>query len=297
MNLPRSHFAATTAAVLLWSASFIATKIAYTDFSPMMLGFARFFVAAIVLGVIRASGSDSSPAPKGRELRAVAWSAFLGITLYFAAENVGVQLTSAGNAALIVASYPAITALLEFFVCNVRPCPQKMLGIILAVAGVAVLTPGGTGGEDNTLAGNVLLVAAGVVWAGYNFSVRSLSEKYSPLTLSYYQMLFGTIFFLPLAWAEHDAVRSISFAGGAALVYLSLGCSVAAFMLYNFGLRKLAASTAISLMNLVPVVGLLLSAVILRESVSMQQIFGGIVVMLGVALSVRERPTETQTAS
>lgn len=70
-----------------------------------------------------------------------------------------------------------------------------------------------------------------------------------------------------------------------ALIFLGIGCSVIAFLLYNYGLRKLAASTAVSLMNLVPVLGLLFSVLILHESVTMQQIIGGIIVICGVTLS------------
>ncbi len=41
-------------------------------------------------------------------------SGVLGTTLYFSLENIGVELTTASNAAIIVASYPAITVLMEF---------------------------------------------------------------------------------------------------------------------------------------------------------------------------------------
>jgi drug/metabolite transporter (DMT)-like permease len=46
----------------------------------------------------------------------VALSGLFGITLYFTLENIGVCMTSASNAALIVASFPALTTLLEFFI-------------------------------------------------------------------------------------------------------------------------------------------------------------------------------------
>lgn len=49
-------------------------------------------------------------------------------------------MTSASNAALIVASFPAITALLEFFLYRSKPSLQKILGIFLAITGVAILT-------------------------------------------------------------------------------------------------------------------------------------------------------------
>nr|WP_241396490.1 EamA family transporter [Clostridium beijerinckii] len=70
-----------------------------------------------------------------------------------------------------------------------------------------------------------------------------------------------------------------------ALIYLSVGCSIVAFLLYNLGLRKLSASISVSLMNLVPVLGLIFSILILHESVSTVQILGGVIVIIGVILS------------
>lgn len=59
---------------------------------------------------------------------------------YFAAENIGVQHTSASNASLIVASFPAMTALLEFIIYRRRLERKKLFGIILAFGGVGILT-------------------------------------------------------------------------------------------------------------------------------------------------------------
>ncbi|AQS04986.1 drug/metabolite transporter (DMT)-like permease [Clostridium beijerinckii] len=70
-----------------------------------------------------------------------------------------------------------------------------------------------------------------------------------------------------------------------ALIYLSVGCSIVAFLLYNLGLRKLSASISVSLMNLVPVLGLIFSILILHERVSTVQILGGVIVIIGVILS------------
>ncbi len=75
-------------------------------------------------------------------------------------------------------------------------------------------------------------------------------------------------------------------------VYLSLGCSVGAFLLYNFGLRKLSASTSISLMNLVPVFSIIFSATILNETISLRQIVGGVIVIIGVILSTTTKQRE-----
>lgn len=278
------YYLASTGAVVLWSASFIATKLAYETFAPIQLAAVRTLFAVILFWFMRKITSNNEQIQKEDRMR-IALSGFLGITLYFAIENIGVSMTSSSNSALIVASFPAVTTLLEFFIYHSKPNVKKILGIILAIIGVAVLTQINVDGNSKSMLGNIILIGAGVVWAFYNFITRDLTNKYSAMTLTYYQMLAGFIFFLPFVIIEGKTWRMPTMTSASALIYLSVGCSIVAFLLYNLGLRKLSASISVSLMNLVPVLGLIFSILILHESVSTVQILGGIIVIIGVILS------------
>lgn len=279
-----SYYLASIGAVVLWSASFITTKLAYETFAPIQLGAARTFFAVITFWFIRSIYKNKEKISRKDRTR-VTVSGILGITLYFTIENVGVSMTSSSNAALIVASFPAVTTLLEFFIYHTKPTIRKVLGIILALIGVAVLTQVTIDGSSNSLFGNTILIGAGIVWAFYNFITRDISSKYSAMTLTYYQMRVGAIFFVPFVIIEGGTWKIPSITSISALIFLSLGCSVAAFILYNLGLKKLSASISVSLMNLVPVLGLVFSVLILSEAVSIIQILGGIVVIIGVVIS------------
>ena len=65
-----------------------------------------------------------------------------------------------------------------------------------------------------------------------------------------------------------------------------------AFLLYARGLRGLDASSAVSVMNLVPVFGVLFAVLLLGEPVGLLQVVGGLVVIAGVTLSVRGDPDD-----
>ncbi len=282
------YYLATTSAVLLWSASFIATKLAYETFAPIQLGAVRTFFAVIIFWITRLLTGEKEKI-KREDRILIAFSGFLGLTLYFTIENLGVSMTTASNAALIVASFPAVTILFEFFLYHSKPTIKKVFGIIMALIGVSILTQITVEGNSTSFLGNVILLSAGFVWAFYNFISRRLSGKYSAMTLTYYQMLAGTILFTPFVFMEAGEWTLPSFTSFGSLVYLSVGCSVMAFLLYNLGLRKLSASVSVSLMNLVPIFGLVFSITILGEAVSAIQIFGGLIVILGVALSSIEK--------
>lgn len=282
------YYVASVIAMILWSASFIATKIAYSVFAPIMVGFVRFLIATVILGAVCLSKRNFAK-PGKKDMKTIALSGLLGVTLYFAAENIGVKYTSASNASLIIASYPAITALFEFIIYRIKPGIKKSFGIALAFAGIAILAfTQDNATNPKVLIGNIILIATGIIWTFYNFTTRSVANKYSPVTLSFYQMLFGTIFFIPLVFIEQGSIGTITTSGVLAMIYLACGCSVAAFLLYNFGLRKLTAATSVSLMNLIPIFGLILSALILHETISAKQIASGIIVILGVILSTNE---------
>ncbi|PJN91545.1 DMT family transporter, partial [Bacillus sp. mrc49] len=126
---------ASIVAVLLWSTSFVATKIAYTSFTPLTLGAARFVIAAVILGIILLCKKDKTKPPI-KDIGLMSVSGVLGTTIYFGLENIGVEITTASNAAIIVASYPAITALIEFLFYRIKIPWIKGLGIAIAMFGV-----------------------------------------------------------------------------------------------------------------------------------------------------------------
>ncbi len=285
----RNHFASVIGALLIWSTSFIGTKIAYASFPPITLGAARFIIASIILGILVVLKKEFIK-PEPKDMKLIAASGILGITIYFTMENIGVKWTTAINAALIVASYPAITTLLELMIYKEKPSFYKTAGIALAIGGVYLVSYTGNGVHgENQLAGNMILIATGIVWALYNFTTRKVVNKYPAVTLSFYQTAIGTVCFVPLAFIEMDRWTVPNAISLSALIYLGVFCSVAAFMLYNFGLRRLSASTTVSLMNLVPAFGAIFSVLILHEPISLRQCMGGAIVVLGVMLSVKQQ--------
>lgn len=278
------YYLACISAVILWSGSFITTKLAYETFAPIQLGAGRTLIAALIIWIIRKI-TNSTEKIRNKDRKRLLLSGLLGITLYFTLENIGVQMTSASNAALIVASFPAITALLEFFLYRSKPSLQKILGIFLAITGVAILTQIKVDGSNQSFWGNLILLGAGIVWACYNFVTKDITRKYSAMTITSYQMTVGTLCFIPFLLWEDEAWKMPNVISITSLLFLSIGCSVAAFILYNYGLKKLSASASVSLMNLVPVLGIVFSVFLLKEIVTLTQVIGGAIVIIGVILS------------
>ncbi len=275
-------------AILFWSSSFIATKIAYQSVSPLLLCLIRFAVASILMGVIFLLKGNRQKIDK-QDLKHVLLSAILGISVYYALENVALQKTSASDTSLIEAAFPALTALIGLTVYRERPSKRMLAGILISIAGIAVLTEYDPS-ESSSFFGNLLLLIDGFLWGFYNYETKSISGKYDSLTLTFYQTVIGTIFFLPMLALEKPILTELSVSAVLAILYLSAACSVAALLLYNYGLKGIPAANAAIIMNLMPIFGVFFSWLILKETISLRQVIGGIIILIGVSVSTTRQP-------
>ena len=282
-------------ALIIWSSSFVAIKIAYETFPPITLGAARFVVAALILGLLTLLPKNRKKLEK-KDIIPVAVSGLMGITLYAVLQNIAMQWTSASSATLIIASYPAITLLLESLIYKVKLNPFKIIGILIAIVGVVILSyVKADTRQQGELLGVLLLLVAGVAWAFYNFLTKKVVNRYPSISLLFYQTLFGAIFMAPLALFERGDWAPPTVLSFSMMLFLGLFCSVVAFLLYNNGLKKLPASSVTSMLNLVPIFGVFFSWVLLGEMVTLRKIIGGVVIIAGVMISARQgKPKEIE---
>lgn len=288
---PRARWLAIGAvllAALLWSTSFALTKLTLAEVPPLTIGAMRFGVAAVILGALVRVGRERTPLTR-RQRWQIGAAGLLGITAYFTIENIGVDLASASDATLIVASYPIITLAIEVLSGRARFSPVRVVGMMLAVAGVWLVVdvgPGGPGAGEHRLAGDALLVLGGVVWALYNIVARREGSGAPAVVVTYYQTLAGAGGFVLLSLLELGTWSMPSGGSLLRIAFLATGCSVAAFLAYNVGLRTLTPSAAVNLLNVVPVLGLVWAVVIADERLAAMQVVGGAVVICGVSLGM-----------
>lgn len=286
MNTKSRYYLSAVAAIFFWGSSFVATKLAYASFGPLTVCFLRFALSLLILKLVRIIRKDNKKLEK-QDVPVLLATGLLGISVYYACENYALTLTSASAASLISGAYPAITALIGALVYHVHVTKKQVAGIALAMAGIVILTSGGSFSGSNVRLGNAILIFDGFLWAFYNFLIPHIRPAYSVLSITYYQTLLALPFLIPGLFLEGHASMTITPSAIWALLYLAVGCSVLAYLLYNFSLRGISPSAAAAIMNLMPVFGLLLSAIILNESITPASAAGGVIVILGVLLSAK----------
>ncbi|MFG3366316.1 DMT family transporter [Streptomyces sp. NPDC048156] len=288
---------AVVAAALFWSSSYAVTKKVLDDVGPLSIGAIRFTLAAGILAIMVRTRRNPGVRPDARQRRMMYLSGLLGITAYFVLENIGVELSTASDASLIVATYPLMTMLLELVAFRARMPLLRVAGVLLATVGAFLVVRNGAevGGSDRWL-GDILLLLGGLVWAGYNVLGKYAGRGQDAVNLTYYQTVAGAAGFLLASLLEVGDWRVPDASASALLVYLAVACSVGGFLLYNYGLRRMTSSVAVNILNLVPVFGVLGAVVINGETIRLPQVFGGVIIIAGVALGMVERRTAVEQA-
>ncbi|MDX3225122.1 DMT family transporter [Streptomyces sp. ME19-01-6] len=281
---------AVVAASLFWSSSYAVTKQVLEDVGPLSIGAIRFTLAALLLCVMVRLNRLRPARPDARQRRLLYVSGFLGITVYFVLENIGVDLSTASDASLIVATYPLMTMLLELMVFRTRMPLLRVTGVLLAAVGAFLVVRNGAqvGGSARWM-GDILLLFGGLAWAGYNVLGKRASAGQNAVSVTYYQTLAGAAGFLLASLLEIGDWRMPGATASSLLVYLAVACSVGGFLLYNYGLRRMTSSVAVNILNLVPVFGVIGAVVINGESIRPAQATGGVIIIVGVALGMIER--------
>jgi drug/metabolite transporter (DMT)-like permease len=138
--------------------------------------------------------------------------------------------------------------------------------------------------------GDLLLLGAPLAWAFYTIAGKKVLARFPPLVATAYASLFGTVLLLPAAAAEGPllgGVSGLSGYGWLCILQLALLGTVAGFVWWYEGVEAFGAARAAVFVNLVPLFGVLLAAVVLGERMGWPQMAGGALVVAGVYLGSR----------
>lgn len=279
--------AALAGAAAIWASTFVVIKGVLVDVGPIALAALRFLVALVVLLPLAWRA--------GYRLRDSLHPDFLaygltGVALFFGLQNVGLQFTTAGSAALLVALVPALTAGLARAVLGEALPGIRLLGVGAAVVGAAVVVASGAElGGGRAWLGNLLIIGAVVSWSVYTVQGRRVADAHSAVVAATGGIVAGLGLLLPAALIEAAVIGLpvLSVSALSAILYLGLVASALALLLWNAGVGRVDAAVAGATLNLVPVMGLAF-AVAVGEAVSGLQLAGGALVVAGVVLATRD---------
>jgi drug/metabolite transporter (DMT)-like permease len=275
--------------VALWSVNFVVVKAAVTSLGPLTFALARYLVACITLFLL-IRWRLGPVVPPRRVVLALVGLGFIGVGGYQVLFTTGITMISAGDSSLIIAATPVLTVLLAGLVGLDRLTTPKLVGALIAFAGVAlVVVASHEVTLGSSLAGDAMTLLAAVLWACYTVIGTRMLRQVDPLQATAWAVLGGTLVLVPFGIAEL-AVRPVPpvTPGAVAAVLFSgtLAAGVANVLVFH-AIRLVGPSRVTAAQFLVPAGAVLLGAIFLAEPIGWPQVVGGLVIVAGVWLTRR----------
>jgi drug/metabolite transporter (DMT)-like permease len=271
---------------LIWGVNYVVIKAAFAVFSPLSFNAVRFSLAVVAVALFaRAAGARRPPAAA---LARLAVLGVIGNTLYQLAYIEGMARTRAGNAALIMAAVPVLTAVGSHAIGHERLRWRDIAGLALSSAGLGVIILGGGAalGLGGPLTGDLLMVVAVVFWTIYTIGAKPLVDTLGPTVTTAWTMGLGAIPLLAVCApaARAQAWTAVTPAAWAGAIFSSLGSLVVAYLIWYRGVERLGSTRTAFYSNFTPVVTLLSAWPLLGEEPTLWQLVGAAGIFGALAL-------------
>jgi drug/metabolite transporter (DMT)-like permease len=274
--------------LLFWASAFVAIRHLADVFSPGALSLGRLLVGSLCLGVVLLARRGWT-----RPARGDWWPLLVVGVLWFGVYNLalneGEQRVDAGTAALLIQLAPVLIAVLAVLFLGERSAATLWIGLVVAFAGVAVISLSTSGDVDRDVLGIVLCLVSA---AAYSVSVilqKPLMARMSALQVTWIACTVGLVVCLPFAGQLAREAAAASGADLAWVVYLGAFPTAVAFTTYAYALGRMSASSLGVTTYLVPPITVVLSWLLLAEVPPPLTYVGGALCLAGVALA-RRRP-------
>jgi len=276
-------------AVIVWGASFVATKVSLQYATPTTIVWLRFSMGVVILGITVVLKKQFA-LPKGKDWGYFALLGFLGITFHQWLQSTGLLTAQATTTAWIVATTPVFMALLGLFILRENLALYQVLGIFLATFGVllvvtkgdlAVLTTGNFGTQ-----GDFLVLISALNWAVFSTLSRSGLQKHPATRMMFFVMSFGWLFTSILFFSTSGIwqISSIAWDGWVAIIFLGILCSGIAYIFWYDALKDLPVAQTGAFLYLEPIITVIVASMVLAEPLLLASAIGGLTILVGVWL-------------
>ena len=276
-------------AATFWGLNFAATKYAAATIPPLALVALRFTVGGILLLLVLRFLEPKSRLRRGDLIPMAALGCF-GVATAQTGFTYGVSLSSAGSTGLIFATAPVWGLLLGAVLGLEWPTWKGVTGVGLSILGVTLVVLDGLMSGHASLIGDLLVLVAAFCVGAYAVFSMSLLERHTPLAVATYPVLFGIPFLFILSSPQlwHLEWGSVGAGPWAAVAYAGVFATAFAFSAWQRGISRIGANRVLVYQYLITIVGVTSGIVFFGETLSVNKVVGGVVILLGVYLARRQ---------
>lgn len=278
------------AVYLFWGGNFVFSKIALREIPGALAAGMRTVIAATALMfVFRKSRSASRPPLRRDEYPRLCLIGVCGIAINQICFLIGLSLTSASHAALVIGLTPFMVLFLAWFRGHEAFTSNRAIGLAVAVCGMMLLQKPGASAQTASLLGDLLILGAGLSFAVYTVFGKELAAEHGGIAVIAVSYAAGGIFLLPMTlfFASRFDFSQVSAQAWWAFGYMTVVSSVLCYIGWAYALKRLSASRLTAFSYLQPLVATLLALPMLGEPITAALVSGGGLIMAGVFLSER----------
>jgi len=274
--------------VVVWAFAFPFIKIGLEELSFINLTIMRFFIVCCILPFIILFQKKGFSKLQRKDIIPIFLLGFFGVMVYHLGLNYGEQFISPAAASLIIATIPVQIVILAMIFLKEKISLSKTFGVIIALGGVVIISIWGKAEsslEVEYIFGAISVLIAALMGALYTIFGKKLLNRYNGLSLTVYAMLLGSIGLLPfLNISIIEQVRNMSINGWFAVIFLGAFSTVIGYVLWYIALENKTASEISIFLYAIPVFSTIFSYIIFREEITYMFVFGGILVIAGLAI-------------
>lgn len=273
--------------IFIWGTTYISSKVLLQTFTPTAILFLRFVMAYVLLWILYPHLFH--PQTRKQELL-FASAGLCGIMLYYLLENIALTYTFASNVGIIISAAPFFTAILAHFFLEGEPLrPQFFCGFAAAMLGIILISYTGTSTFAINPLGDLLALAAALVWAVYSILTRKLSAyQYPTIAVTRRTFFYGILCMLPvvgITGLHLDPAAFLSLQTIGNFLFLGLIASAICFVTWNEAVHCIGAVKSSIYIYLSPVVTVVTSMLVLHERLTPLSACGTLLTLAGLLLS------------
>jgi len=292
MNLNKTYsYLAIIFAMILWSFSFIWSKLAFETYQPFTVLVFRLSIAAISLLIFSIIIGKFQKIEKGDYKIIILLSLFEPF-LYFIGENLGLQYVTASTASIIISTIPLFMPIIGFLFFKEQIKRNNIIGVLISFAGVLFVVINKDFSISGELIGFAFLFLAVFAALGYTVVVKQISNKYNAFTIVSWQNILASFAFLPFFLYNdltHFKTIGIFQTNFIYILLLAILASNGAFLLYTHSFRYFKISQIGLFTNLIPIFTIITSFFVFEEKLDLIKYLGIALVILGLFISERRK--------
>ncbi len=284
-------------AAAIWGGMYVVSDIVLAIIPPFTLLTLRLVIGGVILALL-ARLNPNTVYPDRRGLVTLLGVGIVGFGISVAAQFVGTDKSTAVNGTLITSASPAFILIFAAILLREKLTLMRIAAVVLATIGVIVIIdPANINFSSDTFFGDMALAVAALTWGLYSVLVRQVSGQFDTLVISLFAFLGGMLITVPAAALElaNRPIGEITPAVLLGVAYLGVISTAVAMWMWNRAFALVDASIASLFFFAQPLVGVLLSVIVLNQTITQTLAIGSVLIVIGVLLSIIRTSPDSAT--